>query len=116
MEILSTNPDDQNPIRVSAHPVTRVYCDKHGIVCYERHHDTPIRLDQVSPKRSRLEALRRCDALLDENKDELMRRMPISSTGIGLTYNDLKVQTYNACLKSREVESKIRDTIDSKRK
>ena len=95
-------------LRVQSAPVTKVYCDEYGIVCYERYQTSPILLNAVSPKRSRQEALRRCLALLDEVPDEhgMERDFPISVTGLGLSRNQLRQQTYDACLKSREIEIK----------
>lgn len=116
VEILQPAEGDESPLLVSKHPVTRVYCDAEGIVCYERDGASPIRLNQVSPRRSRVEALRRCVALLESIPDEYSpeRDFPISTTGIGISYNQLKMQTYQSCMKSREVETQRAELFKKK--
>jgi hypothetical protein len=105
-----------NPLSVAAHPVTRVYCNSDGIICYERDNAEPIMLNQISPKRSRVAALQRCVSLLDGETDEIVRRCPISPTGVGLTYNELRQQTAQACLESRQLEGARAEEIDAKRR
>lgn len=107
---------DRNPIEVAAHPVIKVFCDQEGIVCYARHQEAPIRLDQVSPKRSRVAALERCAGLLKNYPEGTPERdMPISITGLGLTYEQLKIETYEACLRSREIEAERTEAAEAKR-
>jgi len=102
-------------IRVAAHPVTRVYCDVDGIVCYERYGAEPILLNGLSPKASRVAALQRCNAMLEEQPDDgLSRDLPISATGLGLTRNQLKMQTWDACKRSKIVEQERVDKMRAK--
>ena len=105
-------------LKVQAHPVTRVYCNEIGIVCYERKGAEPILLNTIEPKRSRQEALRRCVAILDEVPDEnsYLRNIPIAVTGEGLTRNQLKRQTFDAVLKSREIEQRRREAMKASRR
>lgn len=118
VEILKPSEGDDSPLTAAAHPVTRVYCDDEGIVCYERANADPIRLNQVSPKRSRKTAGERLLGLLDMIPDEhaIERDFPISRTGMGLTYNQLKMQTVEAVLKSREIEGVRVEDLEAKRK
>lgn len=116
-EILTPVDGDKNPFLAPAHPVTRVYCDGEGIVCYERSGVEPIRLNEVSPRRSRDTAKERLFALLDMvEENSIERDFPISRTGHGLTYNQLKMQTVQACLQSKDIEAKRKDEFEKKRK
>jgi hypothetical protein len=102
-------------IRVAAHPVTRVYCDADGIVCYERYGANPILLNGLSPKESRVAALQRCNAMLEEQPDDgLSRDLPISATGVGITRNQLKLQTAQACKRSKVIEQERKAKMDAK--
>lgn len=116
-DFLSVTPGDVHPLTAAAHPVTRVYCNESGIVCYERMGAEPLLLNSISPKRSRVEALRRCVGLLDSIPDEnsIERNMTISLTGVGLTYNQLKMQTFQACGQSKQIEAKRREELSSRR-
>lgn len=109
-------PGEDNTLQAAGYPVTRVYCDGRALVCYERDGAAPIRLNEVSPSRSRKAALERCIALLDMVPDEraVERDFPISSTGHGLTRNQLKAQTMEACMRSREIEKKLKNEFDAK--
>lgn len=96
------------------HPVTRVYCDGAGVVCYERDNASALMLG-TTPKASRITALKRCLALLafcDRDSDvsgnhNFDREEPISVVG-KLTYNQLKEQTHEVCIQSREIEQRKR--------
>ena len=117
VEILRTTEGDNSPLKVAAHPITRVACDAEGIVFYERYDAEPIRLNAVSPKRSRQEALRRCVALLDALPGEqaMERDFPISASGRGLSYNQLKQQTFEVCKRSQDIEGERRQELNEKR-
>lgn len=123
--IIDPNEPEQqySPLEVSSHVVTRVYCDNDGLVCYERDGAEDIKLNAVSPKRSRVEALRRADSLLDGMLHDtdgsasdiaLNMALPISITGNGLTYGQLKTQTMDAVLKSRKVEAEKSEALQQK--
>lgn len=115
--------DDVEPARLDArldanlHPVTRVYCDENGIIIYERHNAESLPISPGSPRRSRIEALRRADATIEGVKfamksmkaidGHILYKSPISASGIGLTYDEYYVQTYHAALKSREEEKRL---------
>lgn len=115
-EILRAVDGDTNPLTATAHPVTGVYCDAEGIVCYERYNATPIRLNQLSPRRSRDVAKERLFGLLDMvDEKDVERDFPISRTGDGLTYNQLKMQTVAACQKSMVLGASIAGDVESKR-
>lgn len=118
MENILTTKGDMNPFEASAHPVMRVYCDEEAIVCYERYEASPIRLNAVSPARSRNEALKRCIGLIAAVPEHSQERMwPISKTGRGLSYEQLKSQTAAACRLSKELEKKRElEFADKKRK
>lgn len=110
-------PEPENPLSVAGHVVTRVFCNDEGLVCYERDGLPPQRLNEVSPARSRKAALERCKALLDMIPEgDVTRLLPISATGTGLTYDQLKEQTYYACKKSREVEAQREDMMAARMK
>jgi hypothetical protein len=115
MIVLPEHDKDLAGLQAAAHPVTRVYCDVDGIVCYERYGAEPILLDGLSPKESRKAALQRCVALMDDQPDDgLSRDMPISATGVGLTRNELKRQTVQACNRSKIVEAQRTDKMLAK--
>lgn len=117
VEILKHTEGDESPFIVQAHPVTRVYCDEEGIVCYERSGAEPIRLNQVAPKRSRQSAKERLFAIMDMSDEYSVERdFPISTTGYGLTCNQLKMQTVEACLKSRDIEAERFEAFKKKQK
>lgn len=120
--------DDIKGLEHQAHPVMRVYCDTEGIICYERDGADPVRLNQVSPESSRRSAVQRCRALLDMqatkkitsahdidlNAIEFM--MPISPTGLGLTFRQLAQQTLEAMEKSKMVEVERTAMFEAKKK
>ena len=104
-------------LEAKAYPVTRVYCSDDGIVCLEREGTTPIRLNELSPKRSRIAALKRCQALLELIPEhDPARGFPISDTGKGLTYSQYREQTYVACLQSNEIEARRVHAAEEKRR
>ena len=96
-------------------PVTKVYCDEVGIVCYEREGAASIPLGST-PGASRLAALRRCDALLEYCKHNsntpseytTKRTTRISPYGKGVTYAELADQTLAACKTSKVTRHKRR--------
>lgn len=107
----------RNLLEIMAHPITRVFVDEFGVVCYERHDADPIKLNAIDPHRSRQEALHRLVAALDTGppENDPRRDMPISeSLGIGLTYNQLKMQTAEAVKKSREVQAEHEERAAAK--
>lgn len=110
--------DQRSLLEIQAHPVTRVYCDELGIVCFERHQAEPLKLSIGDPKRSRISALRRVEALLDGfrgNETDFRRLLPVSETGVGLNYEQLREQVVRACYKSREVEARRREQFEKKK-
>ena len=123
---MSELPPEESPLTISAHPVTRVYCDEQALVCYERDGAAPIQLNTVSPQRSRQEAVRRCRAMVDGvSKGTPLAQvdlssfeflMPISTTGVGLNYRQLMEQTYLAVQRSKELEVKLIEQFNAKRK
>lgn len=110
--------DQRSLLEVQAHPVTRVYCDELGIVCFERHQAEPLKMAVGDPKRSRVAALRRVEALLDTfrgNETDFRRMMPISDTGVGLTYDALREQVVQACQQSREIQARRDEQFQQKK-
>ena len=115
-DILRAVDGDENPLAASAHPVMEVYCDAEGIVCYRRHNAAPLRLNQLSPRRSRDVAKERLFGLLDMvDEKDVERDFTISRAGMGLTYNQLKMQTVVACQKSRQLGGEIAMAVEAKR-
>lgn len=104
------------------HPVTRVFCDSDGIICYERDGAPSIRLGST-PKMSRKTALNRCLSMLqycDKNCDfpgdfNPERNFPISLVGT-MTYNELKTQTAAACIKSKQIVGEKRERRRKRRR
>jgi hypothetical protein len=98
-------------LEANLHPVTKVYCDENGLVCYERRDAEPITLGPGTPGSSRRDALRRARALEREKDhaarrdgDDLLWRLPNSQTGYGLSSLELLAQTVAAVKRSRQVE------------
>jgi hypothetical protein len=95
------------------HPITRVYVDDQALVCYERYEAEPVYLNMVSPLQSRRAAKERAEAVLDcaptfEGME--VWDVPISeTTGRGLTYRQLVMQTRAAIERSYELEKQLKD-------
>jgi len=98
----------QSLLTIIGHPVTKVRCDEHGIIILERYQADPLPVNPTSPKVSRDVALLRADGVMDEARKsinpDVVRKMPISESGIGLTYQELFEQTYYAAKESKEIE------------
>lgn len=111
-----------------AHPVLRVYCDKEGIVCYERDGADPVRLNQVSPAASRRAAVQRCRSLLMMQSSKPVKHsqeldlqalefmIPISPSGSGLSYRLLAEQTFLAIEQSKKIELERTAMFEAKKK
>ena len=118
-EAADSGSDTSNLLEVMAHPVTKVYCDELGIIRLERLDTNPIILGMGSPKRSRKVALQRCDAVLEQFKGQEnhpQRNFTISDLGRGLTFNQLRQQTVDACLESRKIEAERKERFEAKRR
>lgn len=123
---MSEMPAAESPLAASAHPVTRVFCDDLGLICYERDGASPIHLNTVSPDRSRREARRRCRALIDQTShgapiasvdlSAIEFLIPISVTGKGLNCRQLAEQTFMAIERSKIVEAERTVEFNAKRK
>lgn len=115
-------PDQETLLSIMAHPVTAVYCDREGIIWYERYDFEPLKLNMISAQRSRQTALRRLKALFEmhgEDPDDPyspLLQQRISDSGRGLTYKELREQTMLACIKSRELEAKRAEDAEAKRR
>lgn len=87
-------------LEIMAHPITAVYVDDYGLVCYERLNAPPLLLNTTSPVRSRIEAKRRAEAALlhaPEVGGITLYDVTISETlQKGLTYRELVTQTRKA--------------------
>lgn len=113
----------ESPLTIAAHPVTRVYCNDEALVCYERDGADIIRLNEVSPERSRSEARRRCKSLLDflfrggiVDLSSLAMHEPISTSKTGLSYRQLAEQTTVAIAQSKAKEAEREAMFAAKRK
>ncbi len=92
-------------------PVTRVYSDEFGIVCYERYGAEPIALGIDAPT-SRAAAQERCDAIMrycKRNKGlprsaRTEQYFRVCDHPHSITYDDLLTQTMEACAKSVSIE------------
>lgn len=110
----------------NAHPVTAVTVDEAtGIIILERYNADPEPVSPGSPLNSRREMLHRCEALLAAVERKLERaadpsfvrleyKLPVSELGIGLTYDELRVQVYMAVLKSRDIERRLVEKANRK--
>ena len=117
--IEGTGPGPETFLTIQAHPVTRVYCTGYGIIAFERHMTGPMYLDPASCSTSRKSALQRVNAILEPfhgNENDIMRKMPISDSGFGLTYNDIRNQTLQACKQSKQIEKELAYKAEEKRK
>ena len=94
------------------HPINRVYCDEFAMICYGRVGADSITLGTTS-KGSRIKALNSCISMLEacdrgslmKGEDNPGRHQRISdASDKGLTYNELKEQTYKACVDSKAME------------
>jgi len=104
-------------LEVAAHPVTRVYCDELGIIRFERQDADPIVLAPGDPKRSRVAALRRVEAILEPfhgDENDPMRKFPISDTGVGISYDGIREETIRACEKSKRIEKERKQKFEDK--
>jgi hypothetical protein len=116
----SADNNQKSILEVAAHPVTQVYVDENAIVCYERFEADPIKLNAVSPLRSRQAAKKRADAAC-EHAPEINGRhlwdVRIAETlDVGLTYRELVAQTRMAIEQSFELEKQLTDEAVKKAK
>lgn len=100
-----------NALRTAAHPVTEVFCNQFGIITFRRHNAPELPLFPLDAARSRSEALRRAQFVntLYGKRDLLQQRIPMSSTGIGLSPIEIVSQTVAAVEKSIQLSQKIKE-------
>lgn len=100
------------------HPVIRVDCDLNAMLYFERHDALRLWLNASTPSESRRTFLQHVRAAIEElsdaTKDSTYWNRPLSSSGRGLSRNQIRAQTLAAVMKSRHIEAKLRDIFLAK--